>query len=114
MITFFKGPANGIVLDLRRAPLFLRVVQKITKEFDALDQLDDEPTFSERLFAYRRVGKAGRVHIQHTYKGKRTCGWYAMAEYRFVDPQPGDDVMRSKEKWQAWAKAQAKGNTDGR
>ena len=38
---FLDGPAKGAILDLRRAPLFLRVVSDVDDgTIDALDRLD--------------------------------------------------------------------------
>ena len=52
---FIDGPAKGVVLDLERTPHYLRVVHDSeTWQWDALDQLDDEPKPTETIFVYRR------------------------------------------------------------
>lgn len=43
MTTFTDGPAAETVLELRRAPKFLRVVRDADGTVDALDQLNDTP-----------------------------------------------------------------------
>ena len=45
MTRFLDGPAAGVLLALRRAPLYLRVVYHAKREepWDALDQLADVP-----------------------------------------------------------------------
>lgn len=100
MIEFLDGPARGVVLELRRIPTLLRVVQQ-GKEFDALDQLDDEPRVGEKITVYRRV-KQGRVHICNRGRGKRS-GWYFTASYRVLQRQPADDQVRTTEAWRQWA-----------
>lgn len=58
MTRFEDGPAAGVNLSLRRAPMFLRVVQNNqTGEWDALDQLDDTPEKNETIFVYKVHGE---------------------------------------------------------
>jgi hypothetical protein len=97
MTTFQDGPAKGKTLMLRRAPRFLRVVEKNGK-FDALDQLDDKPEPGENLFAYEITGRPGMMHIHKRGGG----GWYPIANYRFIEPQPTDAEMRTIEAWHSW------------
>lgn len=83
-IYFHGGPANGCNLMLRRAPALLRVVQIKTGkgiEFDALDQLNDQPEPGELVSIYKIRGQAGRVHLCIRGKGRAQSGWYATAEY---------------------------------
>lgn len=94
MITFSDGPAHGIILDLRRAPKFLRVVINAEGEVDALDQ----------LHAYELVGKPSRYHVCRT--PRRLSGWHIAAQYRHVPQQPSDATMRDTAEWQAWCLAQ--------
>lgn len=117
MIAFLDGPAAGQLLELRRAPLFLRVTQVDADggeiAYDALDQLDDVPQSVEILFAYRLVGEAGWVRYQMAGPGGRgrQCRTIATGEYALVDPQPSDEVMRSNAQWQVWATEQARKTT---
>jgi len=121
MVTFTDGPAASTVLQLRRAPPFLRVVRPPgdapgEEEWDALDQPEDEPRPDETVFAYRRVGKAGSVHLCVRGKGRGRSGWYATGEYAFVEPQPDEATLRETAAWRAWCESQAakqKENPDG-
>jgi hypothetical protein len=99
---FVDGPASGTVLQLRRAPVLLRVVRGHAGEWDALDQLEDVPRADETLVVYRRVGRPSRCHIN---AGRGRSGWYAIAEYRVVADQPTEDVVRDTRRWRAWALA---------
>jgi hypothetical protein len=109
MTGFEDGPAAGQVLDLRRAPLFLRVAVSGTGTVDALDQIDDRPEASEVLWAYRRLGPAGRVRIdgRDPRTGRRTSASLALAKYRLVADQPDQETMRATTTWRAWATATA-------
>jgi hypothetical protein len=106
---FTNGPAAGVVLTLRRAPLFLRVVQDSVGNWDALDQVSDLPGPEEKLYAYRRSGDAGNVHLQRQdpKTGRRMCGWFVCATYEVVEQPPHEVLMRSALSWQAWATARA-------
>jgi hypothetical protein len=106
MTTFSDGPAKGKRLMLRRTPIFLRVVVGPDGAVDALDQLDDEPRPDERLYAYRFVRDGGSVHINsRDASGRRNGGFYRIAEYAPVEPQPADDQMRAWAAWVAWTEA---------
>lgn len=102
MVSFLDGPAAGVVLELHRAPVFLRVV--IGHEgVDALDQLDDEPRAGEDIAVYQRVGNAGSVHLSGRDKNGRRFGrTLATAEYRLHAEQPADEIVRSQVKWRNW------------
>lgn len=117
MTRFHGGPADGVTLALRRAPLYLRAVfNGQTSKWDALacraclqarqarrDQLTDEPGPEELLVAvYRRCGEAGVCMLDWTEKGRRRGGRFTMANYEFVEEQPDDETARSTEKWRAW------------
>lgn len=105
MIRFLDGPAAGQVLQVRRAPIYLRVAIE-AGEVDALDQAEDTPKPTEMLYAYRLKGKAGWVHMLVRGENRDRGGYWATGEYEFIDPQPGDATMRNKADWQAWATAQ--------
>lgn len=107
MTKFLGGPAEGKVLQLRRSPLFLRVVVK-GKEIDALDQLTDSPRPGELIYIYRRTKQDGVIHVHRA--GSRG-GFYPIAEYTFHDRQAHDSEVRGTGAWQAWCRnavAQAK------
>ena len=109
MTRFTNGPATGVTLLLRRVPIYLRVVAKQRQcgrpEWDALDQVDDTPTSDETLYAYRKVSDDGTVHIN---RGRHGSGFYAIATYEFIEPQPSDTTMRDTQQWRDWCYAQHK------
>lgn len=107
MIRFVDGPAANVVLMLKRAPLFLRVVRAIGGEWDALDQLEDGPKPDEAITAYKRRGPAGECHIRAAKRA--ASGWYAMGEYAVIDLQPADDILRDTAKWRGWCYEQVGG-----
>lgn len=80
MTTFVDGPAKGKNLSLKRAPRFLRVVCE-GSTWDALDQPDDTPKETEKLFAYEIVGEPYRVHL-HCSGGRG--GFYQCGSYKSV------------------------------
>lgn len=102
MTTFKGGPADGQTLMLKRAPVFLRVVREEGgTSIDALDQLDDVANPREELFAYVCIEMNGCVHIN---RGGGRGGFYPIATYRFLEPQPEDDDMRANESWRDWTR----------
>lgn len=108
MTKFNGGPANGQTLMLKRAPKFLRVTLKTERgkpKFDALDQPNDTPEATERIFAYEQFGEVGSAHIN---MGRKGGGFYTLADYRFVPDQPTDAEMRNSVKWEKWCEARPK------
>lgn len=110
MLTFVDGPAKGCADGLRvqRAPLYLRVVVAPIDEWDCLDQFDDEPEEQEKIFAYRRIGKAGQMHLCCRGRGKDLSGYSALAQYALVQEQPSESVMRDRQAWRNWASERQK------
>lgn len=104
MTKFTDGPAARESLMIRRAPPYLRVVVTRCGKWDALDQLDDQPKPKEQIYAYRRTKKLGMCHIKASKRS--ASGFYPIAEYAFIEPQPPEEVMRSTEQWRAWCLAQ--------
>lgn len=104
MTRFEDGPAADKWLELERMPLFLRVCIGADGQVDSLDQIDDEPHADERLYAYRRQGEIGVVHIDRVnpQTGRREGIWRRMANYRLCLEQPDDGTMRDKLRWQEW------------
>ena len=94
---------------LKRAPVFLRVVEMDGK-FDALDQIDDHPDPNETIYAYKITGVPGMCHLN---MGRGRGGFYPIAEYAFYKNQPGDDVMRRTALWQEWCRHQPKEKIPG-
>lgn len=106
MTSFIDGPAKDQVLTLKRTPIFLRVVDDCGT-WDALDQLDDTPTLTETLHAYRLKKDMGHVFVDGTDKRGRRTGYSArIASYEYVQPQPDQQTMRNPAQWQAWCEAQ--------
>jgi hypothetical protein len=97
MTTFQDGPAHGVTLMLRRAPYFLRVTHDGNK-YDALDQPTDSPRADETLHLYRITARPSACHI----RAKNGGGFYAMANYAFVTPQPPDAILRDNEAYAKW------------
>lgn len=115
ILCFFSD--NGVScpsLQLRRAPMFLRVVyDRKAKAWDALDQLDDEPKEDELIFAFQKTDN-GTVHVDKVVKGRRVGEWHHTAHYDLVQDQPDDYVMRDSKSWQEWALAESERvNLDG-
>jgi hypothetical protein len=105
---FLDGPAAGTTLYLKRAPVYLRAVQgpagpTHAGDWDALDQLEDEPRSSERIVVYRLEGEPTFCHIN---RGGRGSGFYRGGAYRVVEPQPTDLEVRSTAAWRAWVSVQ--------
>lgn len=91
-----------------------RVVQSSGGEWDALDQLDDEPKPRERIFVYRRVEHHGVAFLDWRSKGgRRQGGMSHLARYQFLDPQPCDTApLRTTAGWRGWCEgAEAVGQT---
>jgi hypothetical protein len=107
MIRFTDGPAADVALDLRRAPVLLRVVRNRKGEWDGLDQFDDTPRPGETVYAYRKIADQGKVHVQHATGRGRRCSWVARATYAVVDPEPAEEVMRDTAKWREWCERKA-------
>lgn len=105
MVSFLLGPAGGISLALRRAPKLLRVVRSASGEWDALDQLDDEPRPREEIFVYQ-LDETIPVERFHVCRSPRSSsGWYVRAQYLYLLNQPLDSDVRTTVAWRAWALA---------
>ncbi len=115
MIHFVDGPAEGIELDLRRAPLFLRVVRESVcnnkcadgdcTPWDALDQLEDVPRPTEQLFCYRLTAAPmrGMIDYRSGPKGGARRGHpFIHASYAIVGDAPPEGVMRENHRWRLW------------
>lgn len=106
MITFQGGPAEADKrahgLCIKRAPLYLRIVRDSRGQWDALDQLGDFPKSDETVFVYRKVEDHGSIHLRRSKPG--TSGWFMVAVYEYIEPQPSQDVLESNAKWAFWAR----------
>ena len=109
MTRFLDGPAQGVTLYLKRAPVYLRAVQgpdgpTHTGDWDALDQLDDSPRSGERVVVYRLEGEPTWMHVNR--RGRHGSGVFRGGNYRVVTPQPAEDQVRSTSAWQRWVAEQ--------
>lgn len=89
------GPAKGQHLMIRRCPLFLRMVQNARGQWDALDQVEDDPKVGETVYVYERIPGT------HFNAFVRPGGRHEFADYKFI-PEAPTDVLRKREDWQAW------------
>jgi hypothetical protein len=108
MVKFNGGPADGMTLMLKRAPLWLRVVTDRAGSpaggVDALDQLEDVPNDGEEVFVYERRGGASSVHLRG--RTRSISGWYVEAEYDHVPITPREQTeFRDTDAWHRWTKA---------
>jgi hypothetical protein len=104
MTLFLDGPAAGKTLMLTRAPHYLRAVQGVTGDWDALDQLTDTPHPGETVVAYEMVSGPRSMHVCSRGK-KAVSGWFQGGDYRVVADQPTDEQLRSTDAWRAWVSA---------
>ena len=100
MIQFTGGPAGGQTLALGRAPVLLRVVVGPRGKLDALDQLDDEPREDERIHVYRLASSVTVMRVSR--RPRSQSGWFVVAKYRLLEPQPLDMQVRERAAWNEW------------
>ena len=105
MSRFADGPAAGVFLAIARAPLFLRVVKADGGEWDALDQLDDQPRPGETITVYLRASEPALIHVD--LSNPRRGYWMQSAEYRVLVQQPPRDRIDGTENWQEWCRSSA-------
>lgn len=98
--TFINGPAQRTVLNLERIPKFLRVVIDSNGAVDALDQPDDEPRESEKVYAYRSIFQIRGFICK--VKGHKGCMQFQNAQYRMLVMQPEESILRSGKLWRKW------------
>ncbi|MFN7019859.1 MAG: hypothetical protein ACK4WH_00850 [Phycisphaerales bacterium] len=103
MVKFLDGPAAGVALMLRRAPVFLRVVLSAHRTWDALDQPEDLPTRSETVFVYVLTDRPTAVHIKMARRSQ--SGFYAQAVYQHVRAHVPPASVRDAESWREWVES---------
>lgn len=95
-----SGKSTG--LCIRRCVMFLRITQQ-GKKLDALDQLDDVAEPGETLYAYKLLENEGMCHMRRSGAGS---GFFVIARYAFIEPQPSDEIMRDNKSWSKWCHEQ--------
>lgn len=97
---FLDGPAEGIVMSVRRAPRWLRVVRnREDGSWDCLNELEDKPRLREDVFVYRLVpGTWFSAHV-------RPGGCKQFGDYRHVPDAP-TEKLRGTAAWRAWTTEQ--------
>lgn len=104
MITFLDGPAAGQHLTFLRTPIILRVVRDRNGTWDALNNLEDTPKPTEKIFVYRLVRRTGTMHASCRPRSKSF--WSAIAEYCLCEQQPPTDRdARDTAAWRAWTES---------
>jgi len=103
MSTFIDGPAVTVTLDLRRAPILLRVTHG-RRGWDALDQREDTPRDGESVYVYILTEEPATVHIcSRDKQGRRSGGWRLIGKYRLLtENPPGAEIVRDNLAWAAW------------
>lgn len=102
MTTFQDGSAKGRAFFLSRSPHFLRVVTD-GSTWAALDKLEDKPAADEAIYVYRRIDRAGVMHIGCRGSESRT---YSSTDYALVNPAPPDSEIRTTDHWRRWTREQ--------
>lgn len=101
MIKFLDGPAAGTELIVRDAPIYLRAVIDKNGAVDALDQPNDTPKLSEKIYAYRMVDGTYKSGF---YCGKDGCKLFRSGDYKLCSIQPSQEILRYRESWYEWVK----------
>lgn len=110
MIRCLDGPAVGVELSCRRAPIYLRVVcDTLAQKWDVLDLPDDSPAPSETVYVYRREpGTWGSSGGFACGRGQGGAGCVELGEsghYRLVADVDGE-LFRSTDVWREWCLSQ--------
>jgi hypothetical protein len=98
MLTLNDGPCKGTFM-VKRAPIFLRAVIDAKGEIDVLDQLDDTPKKTEKIYVYKRIGQASTFHVKMAKRSE--LGWYVLADYWYM-PDVDGEQYRDNATWQLW------------
>lgn len=105
MATFHDGPAEGVRLQLRRAPILLRVVYDATDfGWDALDQEEDKVKISEKVYLYYMRGPYIQVHVCNRIE-RHKAGVFQEGDYYLLPAELFGwtaDILRVNEKYWLW------------
>jgi hypothetical protein len=106
--TFKDGPAEGLKLLLRRAPIFIRAVVDEGGEMDVLDDPGDATRPGEVPYTYRRLNKPFTFFVsERGPRGNRTGGQFVGADYALHEIQPDRGTMTDNARWQKWCVEQS-------
>lgn len=97
MMRLLDGPCAGTYM-VKSAPAFLRATKTPAGKTDVLNLPNDTAAANESIFVYQRIGEATQVHLNLRRAGS---GFYASAEYRWLDDVDGEE-LRSNAAWNAW------------
>lgn len=86
-----------------RTPVMLRaVIDIVSGNLDALDQLDDSATNLEQISLYWMLSKPMVMFLDYSGKRKHESGMYIVADYHFFPAQPEDHVLRNNNTFTYW------------
>ena len=102
MLELLDGPCKTDLL-VHRAPLYLRAVIGRKGVIDVLDQVEDTPKKTEKIYVYKREEGWVDIHISMTPRSH--SGFYVIAKYHYL-PDVDGESLRDNEEWQKWAFAQ--------
>jgi len=79
----------------------LRAVLNAAGEWDALDQLGDEPASDEGIYLYKMVpGTLSSFHLCRS--PRKLSGWYQEADYVVFGEKIPDSILRNHRQWVNW------------
>lgn len=102
MIKLTDGPADGLELEVRRAPLFLRVALTPAGSYRGLTEQDDRVRPGETVTVYRREGRFAVKYRRAKRERGTKAGYFAEAHYRCLVVQPADAHTTENAAWRAW------------
>jgi hypothetical protein len=88
---------------VKRAPVFLRAVMDGKGETDVLDQVEDTPKKTEKIYVYKRKGEGSWCHIKMVKRSQ--SGYYALADYWYM-PDVDGEQFRDNNVWRSWSTEQ--------
>lgn len=104
MLDLVDGPAKG-AYSVKRAPIFLRaVVDSVSGDTDVLNEVEDLPHLTEKVFVYKQTGEAPMTaHLLMSPRSK--SGFYTFIKYKHIGSIDGE-TMRDNEAWKKYVAAQ--------
>ena len=99
------GPAAGRY-TVGRAPHFLRAVVSDLAHCDLLDQLNDEPNESERVYVYQSEGDTWCPDTLRRVQGIYMCPPPAASGTYHYRADVDGETLRTTAAWKAWCRAE--------